>query len=102
MIVVNFIKFIINVHVLIAGFGDRLLSEVKKLAPNDIKIRVSVYLSLSLDYTCISCKYCPGSLSTSKVYYFDTIYIICDPSARNKLHVGSLQVEKISNMHNKG
>lgn len=24
------------------GFGDRLLSELKKLAPKDIKIRVSV------------------------------------------------------------
>lgn len=25
------------------GFGDRLLSELKKLAPKDIKIRVSVW-----------------------------------------------------------
>ena len=25
-----------------SGFGDRLLSEVKKLAPKDVKIRVSV------------------------------------------------------------
>lgn len=29
------------------GFGDRLLSEVKKLAPKDIKIRVSL-LALSV------------------------------------------------------
>ena len=32
----------LNLHnfVLFAGFGDRLLSEVKKIAPKDIKIRV--------------------------------------------------------------
>ena len=29
-----------NLLLLFAGFGDRLLSEVKKLAPKDIKIRV--------------------------------------------------------------
>jgi hypothetical protein len=28
-------------HLNVSGFGDRLLSEVKKLAPKDIKIRVS-------------------------------------------------------------
>ena len=28
-----------------AGFGDRLLCEVKKLAPKDIKIRVSTYMN---------------------------------------------------------
>ena len=30
---------------LFSGFGDRLLSEVKKQAPKDIKIRVSMLLS---------------------------------------------------------
>ena len=29
---------------LFSGFGDRLLSEVKKQAPKDIKIRVSMLL----------------------------------------------------------
>ena len=28
---------------IILGFGDRLLSEIKKLAPKEIKIRVSLY-----------------------------------------------------------
>ena len=32
-----------NLLLLFAGFGDRLLSEVKKLAPKDIKIRVRYY-----------------------------------------------------------
>ena len=27
---------------------------------------------------------------------------ICDPSARNESHVGSIQVEKMSNMHDMG
>lgn len=33
------------------GFGDRLLSEIRKLAPKDIKIRVS-YITFSLDSLC--------------------------------------------------
>lgn len=32
-----------------AGFGDRLLSEVKKLAPKDVKIRVGA-ISLCLHF----------------------------------------------------
>ena len=30
------------------------------------------------------------------------IHSICDPSARNESHVGSIQVEKIGNMHDVG
>ena len=36
----------------VAGFGDRLLAEVKKLTPKDIKIRVSS-LYLALTSTCV-------------------------------------------------
>jgi hypothetical protein len=35
--------FLANLFVRFPGFGDRLLSEVKKLAPKDIKIRVRYY-----------------------------------------------------------
>lgn len=37
-----FVTAFTNKYILIyvSGFGDRLLSEVKKLAPKDIKIRV--------------------------------------------------------------
>lgn len=31
-----------------SGFGDRLLSEVKKLAPKDVKIRVGAWWGLAL------------------------------------------------------
>lgn len=31
-------------HYVFQGFGDKLLSEVKKLAPKDIKIRVSILI----------------------------------------------------------
>ena len=40
----NFVNFSLNMCALpcdVAGFGDRLLAEVKKLTPKDIKIRVS-------------------------------------------------------------
>lgn len=33
------------------GFGDRLLSEIRKLAPKDIKIRVS-YIAFCLHSLC--------------------------------------------------
>lgn len=36
-------KFSFSAH---SGFGDRLLSEVKKLAPKDVKIRVGVWRGL--------------------------------------------------------
>lgn len=31
--------------VFLAGFGDRLLSELKKLSPRDVKLRVSFMLA---------------------------------------------------------
>ena len=37
-----------------AGFGDRLLAEVKKLTPKDIKIRVSSSFVLQWLYTTIA------------------------------------------------
>ena len=41
-----------NLLLLLAGFGDRLLSEVKKLAPKDIKIRVRLSC-ISLAHICM-------------------------------------------------
>ena len=45
-----------NLLLLLAGFGDRLLSEVKKLAPKDIKIRVRLSC-ISLISACAKRKY---------------------------------------------
>ena len=36
---------------LFSGFGDRLLSEVKKQAPKDIKIRVSIMRSFWAEHS---------------------------------------------------
>lgn len=36
-----------NFVLFFAGFGDRLLGEVKKIAPKDIKIRVRVFFFIS-------------------------------------------------------
>ena len=35
------------------GFGDRLLAEVKRLAPRDVKVRVSFILILLIQFSCI-------------------------------------------------
>lgn len=46
------------------GFGDRLLSEVKKLAPKDIKIRVCMLsiILLALNFFKAACNYSKGWL----------------------------------------
>ena len=35
---------------MIVGFGDRLLSEVKKITPKDIKIRVCIQYSIMWNF----------------------------------------------------
>lgn len=42
-----------------AGFGDRLLSEVKKLAPKDVKIRVGAFSWVFITYCVLFCDLCP-------------------------------------------
>ena len=53
-----FIQFIEKISFTFSGFGDRLLHEIKKLAPKDIKIRVYVlYVFLGKDLKQLLCVY---------------------------------------------
>lgn len=49
MMVVSLMRSLYQLPCMCTGFGDRLLSEMKKQTPRDIKIRVNIVLILLND-----------------------------------------------------
>ena len=88
-----------NLLLLLAGFGDRLLSEVKKLAPKDIKIRVRLSCT-SLAHICMyQTEILMYSSCIYKIYLtFETTLIDFCSAGKTVFYLDRVNIESLSSV----